>query len=72
MYFFNIYFLIGIFSALAFAGFWWLYKDSVERPASPSLMLLRAGTYILVWPVRCTGSGLKVKTKHALSPYLNL
>lgn len=46
-----LYFSIGIFSALVFAGFWWFYKDRVERPASPSLMLLRAGTYILVWPV---------------------
>ena len=36
---------------MVFAGFWWFYKDRVERPASPSLMLLRAGTYILVWPV---------------------
>nr|WP_166426137.1 hypothetical protein [Paraglaciecola sp. 20A4] len=45
------YFSIGLFSALTFTAFWWFYKDRVERPASPSLMLLRAGTYILVWPV---------------------
>ena len=46
-----LYFSVGIFSALAFAGFWWLYKDRVEYPASPSLILLRAGAYILIWPV---------------------
>jgi hypothetical protein len=51
VYLFNFYFSIGLFSAFVFVGYWWLYKDRVDAPASPSLMLIRATAYIFVWPV---------------------
>ncbi|GAC08917.1 hypothetical protein [Paraglaciecola chathamensis] len=51
MYLFNFYFSIGLFSAFVFVGYWWLYKDRVDIPASLNLMLIRATAYIFVWPV---------------------
>ena len=46
-----LYFSIGLFSAFMFVGYWWLYKDRVDIPASLNLMLVRATAYIFVWPV---------------------
>ncbi|QHJ12687.1 hypothetical protein FX988_02945 [Paraglaciecola mesophila] len=51
MIYLMLYFLVGGLSSCAFFGYWWLYKDRVENPASLKLMLIRATAYIFVWPV---------------------